>query len=50
MKEKIIVGIVVALLAAILAVVFGGTDAIYVVASLLFFGLCVAYAEWCQRL
>ncbi len=50
MKEKTIVKIIVGLLAAVLAVVIGGTDAIYVVASLLFFGLCVAYAEWCERL
>jgi len=50
MKERVIVTTIVALLAAVLAVVFGGTDAIYVVASLLFFGLCVAYAEWCERL
>ena len=50
MKEKVIVGIVVALLASILVAVVGGTDGIYVVASLLFFGLCIGYAEWCERL
>jgi hypothetical protein len=50
MKEKRIVGIVVVLLAAILGIFIGGTDAIYVVVSLLFFGLCIAYAEWCERL
>jgi hypothetical protein len=50
MKEKVIVKTIVALLAAVLVAVIGGTDGIYVVASLLFFGLCIAYAEWCERL
>jgi hypothetical protein len=50
MKERTIVMIIVALLATVLACAFGGTDAIYVVVSLLFFGLCIAYAEWCERL
>jgi hypothetical protein len=49
-KERIVVKIVAALLAIVLAVVIGGTDAIYVIASLLFFGLCIAYAEWCEQL
>jgi uncharacterized membrane protein len=50
MKERVVVGVVVAVLAALLALVIGGTDAIYVVASLLFFGVCIGYAEWCERL
>ncbi len=50
MKERKIVTIIVVLLAAVLAAVLGGTDGIYVVAALLFFGLCAAYAEWCERL
>jgi hypothetical protein len=50
MKERAIVSTVVGLLLAFLAIFIGGTDAIYVVASLLFFGLCIAYAEWCERL
>jgi hypothetical protein len=50
MKERTLVKIIVALLASALAVVVGGTDALYVVLSLLFFGLCIAYAEWCERL
>jgi hypothetical protein len=50
MKERVIVKIIVALLAAVLAVVFLGTDAAYAVAALLFFGLCIGYAEWCERL
>jgi hypothetical protein len=50
MKERTIVTIIVGLLAAVLACVFGGTDGIYVIVSILFFGLCIAYAEWCERL
>jgi hypothetical protein len=26
------------------------TDGIYIAASLAFFAICVAYAEWCERL
>ena len=50
MKEKVIVTGVVSLLGAVLVAVLGGTDGIYVVGSLLFFGLCIGYAEWCKRL
>ena len=50
MKEKAIITVAVSLLGAVLVAVIGGTDGIYVVASLLFFGLCLAYAEWCERL
>jgi hypothetical protein len=50
MKERIVVKTVMGLLAVILACVLGGTDGIYVIVSLLFFGLCIAYAEWCERL
>jgi hypothetical protein len=50
MKERAIVSTVVGLLLAFLAIFIGGTDAIYVVSGLLFFGLCIAYAEWCERL
>jgi hypothetical protein len=50
MKEKTIITIVVGLLAAVLVAALGGTDGIYVVLSLLFFGICIAYAEWCERL
>jgi uncharacterized membrane protein YccC len=50
MKERTIIGIIVALLAAILAVVFAGTDALFALASIFFFGICIAYAEWCERL
>ena len=50
MKERTIIKIVAALLGAVVLIGIGGTDAIYPVASLLFFGLCIAYAEWCERL
>ena len=50
MKERTIIKIVAGLLAAILVIAFGGTDALYPVLSILFFGLCIAYAEWCERL
>jgi len=50
MKERITVKIIVGLLAAALAIAFGGTDALYIILALLFFGLCIAYAEWCERL
>jgi hypothetical membrane protein len=50
MKEKAIGTTAVGLLASLVGIFIGGTDAIYVVVSVLFFGLCIAYAEWCQRL
>ena len=50
MKERAIVTTVVGLLLALLAIFIGGTDALYVVSGILFFGLCIAYAEWCERL
>jgi preprotein translocase subunit SecF len=50
MKERIVVTIAVSLLAAVAAAVVGGTDGIYIIASILFFGVCAAYAEWCERL
>jgi hypothetical protein len=50
MNEKTIVKIIVGLLAAVLAVAFVGTDALYPIVAMLFFGLCIAYAEWCERL
>jgi len=50
MKERPVVTTVAGLLLALLAIFIGGTDAVYVVSGLLFFGLCIAYAEWCERL
>jgi len=50
MKERTIVQCIVGFLAAVLILATGNTDLIYVGASLLFFGICIAYAEWCERL
>jgi hypothetical protein len=50
MNERNIIKIIAGLLAAVLAIAIGGTDALYPVVALLFFGLCIAYAEWCERL
>jgi hypothetical protein len=50
MNERTIVKSVVALLAAAAVLASGNTDLIYPLLSVLFFGLCVAYAEWCERL
>ena len=50
MKEKTIVASVVGLLIVAGALLSKNTDVIYVGASVLFFGICIAYAEWCERL
>ena len=50
MKERTIITIVIGVLASALVAALGGTDGLYVVLSLLFFGICIAYAEWCERL
>jgi uncharacterized membrane protein len=50
MKEKTIIKIIVGLLAAVLTAALGGTDGLYIVLALLFFGICIGYAEWCERL
>jgi hypothetical protein len=50
MKERTVIKSIVGLLAAVVIVVTGNTDLIYVGASVLFFGLCIAYAAWCERL
>ena len=50
MKERTAVKIIVALLAIVAVFVTGNADLIYLLTSLLFFGLCMAYAEWCERL
>jgi hypothetical protein len=49
-KERIIItGIVSALVfAGLLAT--GATDAIYFVAAIGFFILCIAYAAWCEKI
>lgn len=50
MNEKAIIKIIAGLLASILAIAIAGTDALYPVIAIAFFGLCIAYAEWCERL
>ena len=50
MKNKTIVKGVVALVVAGAALATRNTDVIYVAASVLFFALCIAYAEGCERL
>ena len=50
MKERTIVTGVVALLATAMLLATRNTDVIYVIVSVLFFIICIAYAEWCERL
>ncbi len=50
MKERTIVSSVVALLVTVIILATRETDLIYVAATVLFFGLCMAYAVWCERL
>jgi hypothetical protein len=51
MKERNVVISVVLLLASVgLVAITRSTDVIYVAVTLVFFGLCIAYAEWCERL
>ena len=50
MNERTIIKCVVALLAAVVVLATGNTDLIYIGASVLFFVICIAYAEWCERL
>jgi len=50
MKERTIIKCVVALLAAVIVLGIGNTDIIYIAVSIAFFGISIAYAEWCERL
>jgi hypothetical protein len=50
MKERTIIQTIVALLAVAIILGLGNTDLIYVGAAALFFGICIAYAAWCERL
>jgi hypothetical protein len=50
MKERTIVKGVVGLLIAAAVLLTRNTDVIYVGAGALFFIVCIAYAEWCERL
>jgi hypothetical protein len=50
MKERTIIQCIVGLLAAVVIIVTGSTDLIYVGAALLFFVMCIAFAAWCEHL
>jgi hypothetical protein len=50
MKERTIVTGAVALLVTAAGLATKPTDMIYVAVSVAFFGICIAYAEWCERL
>jgi hypothetical protein len=50
MKERTIIKSMVGLMVAIVILITGNTDLIYAGAALLFFGICIAYAAWCERL
>jgi hypothetical protein len=50
MKERTIIKSIVGLLAVAVILGIGNTDLIYIAGAALFFGICVAYAAWCERL
>jgi uncharacterized membrane protein YccC len=50
MNERTLVTGIVSVLAAAIIAGIGNTDVIFVIVSILFFGLCIAYAEGCERL
>lgn len=50
MKERTIIKSMAALLAVAVILATGNTDLIYLVCSVLFFAICIAYAAWCERL
>jgi uncharacterized Tic20 family protein len=51
MKERNIIISVILILASLgLIAITRSTDVIYVAVGLAFFGLCIAYAEWCEQL
>jgi hypothetical protein len=50
MKERTVIKSIVGFLAAVVIVATGNTDLIYVGVAALFFGVCIAYAAWCERL
>ena len=50
MKERTIVKCVVGLLIGAVILLTGGTDVVYVAVGIAFFIICIAYAEWCERL
>jgi hypothetical protein len=50
MKERIIVKSLIGLLIAAGVLLTRNTDLIFVGTGILFFIICIAYAEWCERL
>lgn len=50
MKERTIVGIIVGLLAFVIALGTGNTDIIFVAVSIALFAVGIAYAEGCEKL
>jgi hypothetical protein len=51
MKERTIAGVIVSLIALIGVIVASrSTDVIFITSAVGFFGICIAYAEWCERL
>ena len=50
MKERTLVTTIVAALAFAGVLAAGNTDVIFVIVSIAFFALCIAYAEGCEKL
>jgi len=50
MKERMFIAGLVTLLGLGGLQAMGSADGVYVAASILFFVICIAYAEWCERL
>jgi hypothetical protein len=50
MKERTIVTSAVALLVIVAVLVTRNTDVIFVAVAIAFFGICIAYAEGCEKL
>ncbi len=50
MNERTVIKSIVGLLVLAVVLATRNTDLIYIGAGALFFGICIAYAEWCERL
>jgi hypothetical protein len=50
MNERTVVKSIVGLLVLVVVLATRNTDLIYIGVAGLFFALCIAYAEWCERL
>ena len=50
MKERTLVKSVVGALIAAVILLTQNTDVLYIAVGVLFFMICIAYAEWCERL